>query len=63
MGGGSGWVLLTYSPRGGRLVSQWAVDHTHGVGGGAAILGAATLDLDMYENAYHTLRRRRGEVR
>jgi len=63
MSGGSGWVLLTYSPRGGRLVSQWPADHAHGVGGGAAILGAATLDLDMYENAYHTLRRRRGEVR
>ena len=48
MGGGSGWVLLTYSPRGGRLVSQWPADHTHGLGGGAAIL-----PLDMYEHAYH----------
>ena len=42
MGGGSGWVLLTYSPRGGRLVSQWLADHTHGLG------GAAILALDMY---------------
>src|SRR6201987_3672476 len=24
--GGSGWVLLTWSPRDGRLVNQWAVD-------------------------------------
>src|SRR5260370_41642203 len=27
-GGGSGWVLLTWSPRDRRLVNQWAVDHT-----------------------------------
>jgi len=43
MSGGSGWVLLTYSPRGGRLVSQWPADHIHGLGGGAPILA-----LDMY---------------
>ena len=43
MGGGSSWILLTYSPRGGRFVSQWPADHTHGLGGGAAILA-----LDMY---------------
>jgi superoxide dismutase, Fe-Mn family len=28
LGGGSGWVLLTSSPRDGRLVNQWAADHT-----------------------------------
>src|SRR5437868_4428489 len=27
-GGGSGWVLLTWSPRDRRLVNQWAMDHT-----------------------------------
>jgi superoxide dismutase, Fe-Mn family len=47
-GGGSGWVLLTYSPRDKRLVNQWAADHTHSVAGGRPILA-----LDMYEHAYH----------
>ena len=28
LGGGSGWVLLTYSPRDKKLVNQWAADHT-----------------------------------
>lgn len=48
LGGGSGWVLLTYSPRDGRLVSQWAADHTHSLAGGTLILA-----LDMYEHSYH----------
>ncbi|HJT43343.1 MAG TPA: superoxide dismutase [Rhizomicrobium sp.] len=47
-GGGSGWVLLTYSPRDKRLLNQWAADHTHSVAGGRPILA-----LDMYEHAYH----------
>lgn len=47
-GGGSGWVLLTYSPRDKRLVNQWAADHTNSVAGGRPILA-----LDMYEHAYH----------
>ena len=47
-GGGSGWVLLTYSPRDRRLVNQWAADHTNTVAGGRLILA-----LDMYEHAYH----------
>ena len=47
-GGGSGWVLLTYSPRDKRLVNQWAADHTHSVAGGRPVLA-----LDMYEHAYH----------
>jgi Fe-Mn family superoxide dismutase len=29
LGGGSGWVLLSWSPRNGRLVNQWASDHCH----------------------------------
>ena len=48
MGGGSGWVLLTYSPRDRKLVNQWAADHTHSLAGGTPILA-----LDMYEHSYH----------
>ncbi|MCA3186545.1 MAG: Fe-Mn family superoxide dismutase, partial [Cupriavidus sp.] len=48
LGGGSGWVLLTYSPRDGRLVNQWASDHAHTLAGATPILA-----LDMYEHSYH----------
>src|SRR5213594_2888505 len=48
MGGGSGWVLLTYSHRDRRLVNHWAADHTHSMAGGTPILA-----LDMYEHSYH----------
>jgi Fe-Mn family superoxide dismutase len=48
LGGGSGWVLLTYVPRERRLVNQYAADHTQAVAGGIPILA-----LDMYEHAYH----------
>ena len=48
LGGGSGWVLLTFQPREGTLVNQWAADHTHALAGGVPILA-----LDMYEHAYH----------
>ena len=47
-GGGSGWVLLMYSPRDKRLVNQWAADHTNAVAGGRPVIA-----LDMYEHAYH----------
>ncbi len=47
-GGGSGWVLLTYSPRDKRLVNQWAADHTNTIAGGRPVLA-----LDMYEHSYH----------
>src|SRR5215472_13763677 len=46
--GGSGWVLLSWSPRLGRLINQWAADHAHGLAGGTPILA-----LDMYEHSYH----------
>ena len=36
--GGSGWALLVWSERLGRLVNQWAADHAHGLAGGAPIL-------------------------
>ncbi len=33
LGGGSGWVLLTWVPRDGRLVNQYASEHTQAIGG------------------------------
>jgi Fe-Mn family superoxide dismutase len=48
LGGGSGWVLLTYVPRERRLVNQYAADHTQAVAGAVPILA-----LDMFEHAYH----------
>ncbi|HKW52790.1 MAG TPA: Fe-Mn family superoxide dismutase [Stellaceae bacterium] len=46
--GGSGWAILAWSERLGRLVNQWAADHAHGLPGATPILA-----LDMYEHAYH----------
>jgi superoxide dismutase, Fe-Mn family len=46
--GGSGWVLLTWSPRDRKLVNQWAMDHTTTLAGGCPALA-----LDMYEHSYH----------
>ena len=48
LGGGSGWVLLTYIPRDGRLINQYAAEHSQAVASGVPILA-----LDMYEHAYH----------
>jgi Fe-Mn family superoxide dismutase len=48
LGGGSGWVLLSFQPREGTLVNQWASDHTQAIAGAVPILA-----LDMYEHAYH----------
>ena len=48
LGGGSGWVLLTYVPRDGRLINQYASEHSQAVASGVPILA-----LDMYEHAYH----------
>ena len=46
--GGSGWVLLTWSPRDRKLVNQWAMDHSTTLAGAQPILA-----LDMYEHSYH----------
>src|SRR6202030_2225870 len=46
--GGSGWAILAWSERLGRLVNQWAADRAHGLQGAIPILA-----LDMYEHAYH----------
>jgi Fe-Mn family superoxide dismutase len=48
LAGGSGWVLLAWSPRDRKLVNQWASDHCHTLAGGTPILA-----LDMYEHSYH----------
>ena len=48
LGGGSGWVVLTRSPRDGSLCNIWAADHTHSLAGGTPVLA-----LDMYEHSYH----------
>ncbi len=48
LAGGSGWVLLTYLPRDGRLINQSGADHGQNIAGGIPILA-----LDMYEHAYH----------
>jgi Fe-Mn family superoxide dismutase len=48
LAGGSGWVLLSWSPRDRKLVNQWAADHAHTLAGGVPVLA-----LDMYEHSYH----------
>jgi Fe-Mn family superoxide dismutase len=48
LAGGSGWVILAWSERFGRLINQWAADHAHALAGATPILA-----LDMYEHAYH----------
>ncbi len=47
LGGGSGWVILTYDKHGKRLVNSWANDHTQNIAGGDPLLA-----LDMFEHAY-----------
>lgn len=47
LGGGSGWVILAWSPHDRRLVNTWAADHTMNLAGGTPLLA-----LDMYEHAY-----------
>jgi Fe-Mn family superoxide dismutase len=47
LGGGSGWVLLSWSRRDRKLLNQWAPDHCHTFAGGQPILA-----LDMYEHSY-----------
>jgi superoxide dismutase, Fe-Mn family len=48
LAGGSGWAILAWSERLGRLINQWAPDHAYGLPGATPILA-----LDMYEHAYH----------
>ena len=48
LGGGSGWVLLSWSGRDKKLINQWAADHCHTLAAGQPVLA-----LDMYEHSYH----------
>ena len=48
LAGGSGWVVLAWSQRRGRLVNCWAADHAHSLAGAVPVIA-----LDMYEHAYH----------
>lgn len=48
MGGGSGWAILAWSSREGRLINHWAADHTQLLAGATTVLA-----LDMYEHSYH----------
>jgi len=48
LAGGSGWAILAWSERLGRLINQWAADHAHNLPGATPILA-----IDMYEHAYH----------
>jgi Fe-Mn family superoxide dismutase len=47
LSGSSGWVLLTYVPRDGRLINQTASEHGQSIAGGIPVLA-----IDMYEHAY-----------
>ena len=47
LGGGSGWVVLNWMERDGRLINQWANDHSMAFAGGTPLLV-----LDMFEHAY-----------
>ena len=47
LGGGSGWVVLNYMERDGRLINGWSMDHTMNFAGGTPIMA-----MDMYEHAY-----------
>ena len=48
LGGGSGWVLLSWMPRDGRLINQYAAEHSQAIASAIPVLA-----LDMYEHAYH----------
>lgn len=48
LGGGSGWVMLSYNLYTKSLHTYWAPDHMHN-----ATMGVPLLALDMYEHSYH----------
>jgi superoxide dismutase, Fe-Mn family len=48
LGGGSGWVVLSYNLHMGDLVTYWSWDHLTNLAAGYPLMV-----LDMYEHAYH----------
>ena len=55
LGGGSGWVLLSWMPRDGRLINQYASEHSQAIANAILVLA-----LDMLrERLSHGLRRER----
>jgi len=48
LGGGSGWVILSYIPQTNTLINQIASDHSDSLATGIPLLV-----LDMYEHSYH----------
>jgi superoxide dismutase, Fe-Mn family len=48
LAGGSGWALLSWLPRDGRLLNHVSMEHTQSIPGAVPILA-----MDMYEHAYH----------
>ena len=47
LGGGSGWVMLCFSPHDKKLFNVWSSDHSQNLAAGVPIL-----IMDMYEHAY-----------
>ncbi|MGH7787624.1 MAG: superoxide dismutase [Candidatus Binatia bacterium] len=47
LGGGSGWVIVSYDPHARAVHTAWAGDHTQNLAGGTPLLV-----MDMYEHAY-----------
>jgi Fe-Mn family superoxide dismutase len=47
LGGGSGWVILSYSPHDSGVHTYWSGDHTQNLSWGTPLLV-----MDMYEHAY-----------
>jgi Fe-Mn family superoxide dismutase len=47
LGGGSGWVIVSYSPHEHTVHTSWSGDHTQNLAGGSPLLV-----MDMYEHAY-----------
>jgi len=47
LGGGSGWVIVSYNPHEHAVHTHWAGDHTQNLAGGMPLLV-----MDMYEHAY-----------